>query len=405
MSESLRDQIIQCLLSTQGLSEGATADAILAITQQEAEPVVRDMGQAVMDRLIHVGYTNPAQIEYGKEEGGKFYPDTENDCVIPLYMLKVHTHRLGRVATESSPPKPAPLPQSSLRDDEIQSLRGVVARLDIEIGLAKSLIEDPAYEWSTIDCEYANEWNYKLAKALTPQPVASSQCGHVMATNTIKWDDGTETGGPFCIKCGATKPQPVESVPQETIWSDQSLRNVGDELHNISCRVAHSDEDSAERLRVIASELWSRNIQESAPQDDFNGDNAALIRSAEALLNLDANGSLVPNGIGGHARTLLSAFVRRMGKAQAVPQGLEEFIVQYQRQVEGLFGIPCITVPELLAWMAGKVIVPVDLIQLAIRDIERLKTFAPTEDRIFINSTIKLLYRTAETASPEGAPQ
>jgi hypothetical protein len=29
-------------------------------------------------------------------------------------------------------------------------------------------------------------------------------CEHVMATNTIHWDDGTETGGPFCIKCGAT---------------------------------------------------------------------------------------------------------------------------------------------------------------------------------------------------------
>ena len=64
----------------------------------------KDMAAAVMDRVIHVGYTNPHQIEYGKESEGKFYPDTENDCVIPLYMLKVHLHRLGRHVSANPPP-------------------------------------------------------------------------------------------------------------------------------------------------------------------------------------------------------------------------------------------------------------------------------------------------------------
>lgn len=47
--------------------------------------------------------------------------------------------------------------------------------------------------------------------------------------------------------------------------------------------------------------------------DDFNGDNAALCRSIEALLSLDAAGALVPHGLGGHARGLLSAAFVRLG--------------------------------------------------------------------------------------------
>lgn len=41
--------------------------------------------------------------------------------------------------------------------------------------------------------------------------------------------------------------------------------------------------------------------------DDFNGDDAHLVRSIVALIELDAKGVLVPHGIGGHARGLLSA--------------------------------------------------------------------------------------------------
>jgi len=44
-------------------------------------------------KLIHVGYTNGYQIKYAKEEEGSFYPDTENDCWIPLFMYECHLHR------------------------------------------------------------------------------------------------------------------------------------------------------------------------------------------------------------------------------------------------------------------------------------------------------------------------
>ena len=46
-------------------------------------------------KLIHVGYTNKHQIEYAKKEEAYFYPDSDNDCVIPLYMLEQHVNRLG----------------------------------------------------------------------------------------------------------------------------------------------------------------------------------------------------------------------------------------------------------------------------------------------------------------------
>lgn len=46
--------------------------------------------------------------------------------------------------------------------------------------------------------------------------------------------------------------------------------------------------------------------------DQFNGDNANLIASINALLALDASGSLEPHGIGGHARFLLETSASRL---------------------------------------------------------------------------------------------
>lgn len=46
--------------------------------------------------------------------------------------------------------------------------------------------------------------------------------------------------------------------------------------------------------------------------DDFNGDNAHLKASIKALLSMDADGVLVPHGIGGHARGLLTAAYHRI---------------------------------------------------------------------------------------------
>ena len=48
-------------------------------------------------KLIHVGFTNEHQLRYAIEQRlvGGFYPDTEDGCYIPLYMLDIHAHRAG----------------------------------------------------------------------------------------------------------------------------------------------------------------------------------------------------------------------------------------------------------------------------------------------------------------------
>lgn len=51
--------------------------------------------------------------------------------------------------------------------------------------------------------------------------------------------------------------------------------------------------------------------------DDFNGDNERLIACIEALLDLDEAKALVPHGIGGHARGLLSAAGVRLAAKDA----------------------------------------------------------------------------------------
>lgn len=61
--------------------------------------------------------------------------------------------------------------------------------------------------------------------------------------------------------------------------------------------------------------------------DEFNGDDAKLVACIEALLSLDAKNALVPHGIGGHARGLLSAAMHRLsrslaaGKVATLPEG------------------------------------------------------------------------------------
>lgn len=54
-------------------------------------------------------------------------------------------------------------------------------------------------------------------------------------------------------------------------------------------------------------------IKEPKPiTDDFNGDNEHLRRCIRALIELNDDGCIVPHGIGGHARALLSASYHRL---------------------------------------------------------------------------------------------
>jgi len=53
--------------------------------------------------------------------------------------------------------------------------------------------------------------------------------------------------------------------------------------------------------------------------DEFRGDDANLIASIEALIEFNDAGQLVPHGIGGHARSLLSAAAVRLALLPTSP--------------------------------------------------------------------------------------
>ncbi|GAB2507390.1 hypothetical protein [Microbulbifer agarilyticus] len=69
-------------------------DWIIGLTDASNAPVTDPSPEQPHDQLIFVGYTNGAQVLYGAEGEGTFYSNTDNDCCIPLYMLRAHWHRL-----------------------------------------------------------------------------------------------------------------------------------------------------------------------------------------------------------------------------------------------------------------------------------------------------------------------
>lgn len=64
----------------------------------------------------------------------------------------------------------------------------------------------------------------------------------------------------------------------------------------------------------MPTENRSSNTEMVIHQDSFKGDNKALVSSISSLLALDAKGSLVPHGIGGHARVLLASSAARLAE-------------------------------------------------------------------------------------------
>lgn len=63
--------------------------------------------------------------------------------------------------------------------------------------------------------------------------------------------------------------------------------------------------------------MTDHDARQAGLTDDFRGNTPALIRSIEALISLSDEGALVPHGIGGHARGLLSAAAVRLAAPSA----------------------------------------------------------------------------------------
>lgn len=149
-------------------------------------------------------------------------------------------------------------------------------------------------------------------------------------------------------------PCDVMLPPASRIKRGCTLRTV---LASIKLR-----EDFAPNKRVFTSAPAPEvpdHLRDSAKMvehcDDFHGDDAALVSSAKALLALDEKGALTGGGIGGHARTIIGAFIARLAeqgeRQEAVAianRGKCAFWVKWTEAAEGLYGpgIKLYTTPQ-----------------------------------------------------------
>tara|TARA_B100000700_G_scaffold329862_1_gene453320 strand:- start:650 stop:1099 length:450 start_codon:yes stop_codon:yes gene_type:complete len=91
-----------CEVSINELAQAAF-DEINYLTDQlaKANERLKVLEREAAQKKHHfVGYSNGFQIAYAKHDEGCFYPSTDGDSYIPLYMLDVHLHRLGGTASD-----------------------------------------------------------------------------------------------------------------------------------------------------------------------------------------------------------------------------------------------------------------------------------------------------------------
>lgn len=110
-----------------------------------------------------------------------------------------------------------------------------------------------------------------------------------------------------------------ETTPPVTSLADEILADLDRaEKTHLDGEVRDIARDAVRLIREQQAAL-ARQAAPVAVQDEFNGDNASLVRCIKALLSLDEKGVLVPHDIGGHARTLLAAAAARIGAAPTPP--------------------------------------------------------------------------------------
>lgn len=102
--------------------------------------------------------------------------------------------------------------------------------------------------------------------------------------------------------------------------------------------------------------------------DEFRGDNLSLRDSIEALIELNDSNSLVPHGIGGHARTLLASCYHRLHAPDRPLTRREQFAMA---AMQGLLANPVVQessvkIPEL----AGEAVMYADALIAALEKKE-----------------------------------
>ncbi len=120
MSDSVREALQEAVEYLNG-DHGQNSIGAGSILHRKMQAALSANGGEAGE-IIHVGFTNPAQIGYAKDESGFFYPDTDNQCYIPLYMLKRHLNRMGHDYTHPAPPSVAvPAPSMPENDNCVSS--------------------------------------------------------------------------------------------------------------------------------------------------------------------------------------------------------------------------------------------------------------------------------------------
>ena len=95
LDEMSRKELLEFAQAAHG--ENVKMAQQLAKANERVKELEKDLAEK---ELLHVGFTNGTQVKYAKDEEGAFYPDTEGDCYIPLYMLKSHEHRVETTSIE-----------------------------------------------------------------------------------------------------------------------------------------------------------------------------------------------------------------------------------------------------------------------------------------------------------------
>ena len=86
--------------------------------------------------------------------------------------------------------------------------------------------------------------------------------------------------------------------------------------------------------------------------DNFRGDTAALIRSINSLLDLDADGAIVPHGLGSHVRVLLESASIRLTEITQPVGGLPAKLNVYPKMPEPVGCIEYPSCPYESAWVS-----------------------------------------------------
>lgn len=86
--------------------------------------------------------------------------------------------------------------------------------------------------------------------------------------------------------------------------------------------------------------------------DNFRGDTAALIRSINSLLDLDADGAIVPHGLGSHARVLLESASIRLAEITQPVGVMPDKLNAYPKMPEPVGYIEYPSCPYESAWVS-----------------------------------------------------